>query len=114
MATELEVIVTEMNRVDLIEVSGRVDSNTAVQLNETLTRQIEKGTVNFVVDLKGTGYMSSAGLRELVSALKQVKKDGGDLRLCSPSERVSEVLELAGLTSIFDIYDDQVIAVGSF
>ena len=114
MATELEINVTEMNRVDLLEISGRVDSNTAPQLSEALNKQIEKGTTNFVVDLQKTSYMSSAGLRELVSVLKQVKKDGGDLRLCTPSERVSDVLELAGLNSIFEIYDDQVVAVGSF
>ena len=110
----VEINVTEMNRVDLFEVTGRVDSSTASQLGGALNGQIEKGTVNIVVDLQEVDYMSSAGLRELVAALKQVKKDGGDLRLCSPSERVREVLDLAGLSSIFEIYDDQVQAVGSF
>ena len=58
--------------------------------------------------------MSSAGLRELVTALKKVKRGTGDLRLATPSARVMEVLELAGLDSIFEIFDSQVEAVGSF
>jgi anti-sigma B factor antagonist len=58
--------------------------------------------------------MSSAGLRELVTALKKVKRGTGDLRLASPSQRVLEVLELAGLDSIFEIFTNQVEAVGSF
>ena len=50
----------------------------------------------------------------MVAALKKAKQSGGDLRLCTPSERVLEVLDLAGLDSIFQIFDDQVAAVGSF
>lgn len=110
----MEVTVTEMNRVDLITVNGRVDSSNASQLGEKLNQQIDTGSVNLVVDLSGVEYMSSAGLRELVAGLKRVKKDGGDLRLCNPSDRVREVLDLAGLSTIFEIYDNQVAAVGSF
>ncbi|NDJ52283.1 MAG: STAS domain-containing protein [Chloroflexi bacterium] len=110
----MEISIKKMNRVDLLIVVGRVDSTTASELGDKLDKQISAGTVNLVVDLAGAEYMSSAGLRELVGALKRVKKDGGDLRLSSPSERVQEVLELAGLNSVFEIYDDQVTAVGSF
>jgi anti-sigma B factor antagonist len=67
-----------------------------------------------VVDLQDVEYMSSAGLRELVSALKQVNKKEGDLRLANPSARVMEVLELAGLDSIFKIFPTLSEAIGSF
>lgn len=110
----MHISVKEMNRVDLVEVNGRIDSSTAPELGQTLSGQIDAGTVNIVVDLSGVDYMSSAGLRELVSALKRVKNSGGDVRLCNPSERAMEVLELAGLSSIFQIFDDPVVAVGSF
>ncbi len=110
----MDITVTEMNRVDLFTVIGRIDSSNATELGDRLNAQIEGGSVNLVVDLAGVEYMSSAGLRELVAALKRVKKDGGDLRLCAPSARVREVLDLAGLTTIFEIFDDQVTAVGSF
>jgi anti-sigma B factor antagonist len=114
MESSIDIIITEMNRADLIQVEGRVDSSNADKLQVALDQQIDKGAVNIVVDLEKVDYMSSAGLRTLVSALKRVKRDGGDLRICSPSERVQEVFELAGLTSIFDVFDDQVTAVGSF
>ncbi len=60
--------------------------------------------------------MSSAGLREIVSALKKVKRNSppGDLRIAQPSDRVREVLEMAGLDTIFHIYDTQGEAVSSF
>jgi anti-sigma B factor antagonist len=110
----MQVTVKEMNRVDLLEVEGRVDSSNADQLGSVITERVEAGQTNIIVDLGGVDYMSSAGLRELVAGLKRVKQQGGDLRLCEPSERVREVLDLAGLVSIFEIYDTQVEAVGSF
>jgi anti-sigma B factor antagonist len=110
----MEITVRELNRVDLVLVEGRVDSSTAAGLGDVLNERIDKGAINLVVDLEQVDYMSSGGLRELVAALKQVRKDGGDLRISTPSQRVREVLELAGLDAIFEIFDDQVSAVGSF
>ncbi|MBN1964522.1 MAG: STAS domain-containing protein [Anaerolineae bacterium] len=104
----------ELKRVTLFEISGRVDSTNATELGEALNAAIEAGRTQLVADLAGVEYMSSAGLRELVTALKKVKRGTGDLRLAAPSERVRDVLELAGLDSIFEIYPDQVEAVGSF
>ena len=62
-------------------------------------------------DAQAAGWKAVA---EMVRVLKRVKRTGGDLRIANPSERVREVLELAGLDSIFEIYPTQVEAVGSF
>lgn len=110
----MEITITDMNRATLFKIAGRVDSSNASQLGDALTDRISRGVLNIVVDLEKVDYMSSGGLRELVAALKRVKKDGGDLRLCSPSPRVRDVLELAGLDSLFQIFDTEVLAVGSF
>ena len=109
-----EIKVSELKRVTLMEVTGRIDSTNANQLGEALNGSIDNGRNQLVLDLSGVEYMSSAGLREMVSALKRVRKGTGDLRLANPSERVKEVLELAGLDTIFEVYNTQVEAVGSF
>jgi anti-sigma B factor antagonist len=103
-----------MRRVTLIEVTGRIDSTNATKLGEALGEQIDAGRNQIVLDLSGVDYMSSAGLREMVAAAKRVRNSNGDLRLASPSTRVREVLELAGLNMIFQVYPTQVEAVGSF
>ncbi len=110
----MDIRSSELKRVTLFEVSGRIDSTNANELGEALNAAIDAGRTQIVIDLSSVEYMSSAGLRELVAALKKVKRGTGDLRLASPSERVMEVLELAGLDSIFEIYPNQVEAVGSF
>ena len=110
----MNIQTSELKRVTLFEITGRIDSTNANELGEALNTAIDSGRTQIVLDLSNVEYMSSAGLRELVAALKKVKRGTGDLRLASPSPRVLEVLELAGLDSIFKIFPTQVEAVGSF
>lgn len=104
----------EMKRVDLITVRGRIDSTNASELEDALQAVMENGRYNVVLNLSDVTYMSSAGLRALVSALRESKKRRGDVRLAAPSDRVVEVLELAGLLPLFETYEDDTLAVGSF
>lgn len=109
----MNVNVSKNDKATLIEVSGRIDSTNASQLGEALMGEINLGHTQLVVDLASVDYMSSAGLREIVSALKKVRGKG-DLRLAQPSERVLEVLEMAGLDTIFQIFPDQHLAISSY
>lgn len=110
----MEINSSEMKRVRLFEIIGRVDSSNASELGAALDKAADDGHTNLVLDLGSVDYMSSAGLREMVRVLKRVKRTGGDLRIANPSDRVREVLELAGLDTIFEIFPTQVEAVGSF
>ncbi len=110
----MEISTKDMKRVSLVTVSGRVDSATAPDFEKALQALVQANRSQIVLDLKGVEYMSSAGIRGMVSSLKAAKSGGGDVRLAHPSARVKEVLELAGLSSIFSVYDELVEAVGSF
>jgi anti-sigma B factor antagonist len=110
----IDISVTTVESATLVEVSGRVDSMNANQLGEALMAEIDKGNINLVLDLAGVEYMSSAGLREIVSALKKVKRARGDVRVSQPSDRVLEIFEMAGLDTILQIFDTQVEAVSSY
>jgi len=109
----MNVNVSKDKNTTLIEVSGRIDSTNANELGVALMNEINAGNTQLVVDLASVDYMSSAGLREIVSALKKVRGKG-DLRLAQPSERVLEVLEMAGLDTIFQIFPDQALALSSY
>ena len=110
----MEISTKDMKRVSLVTVQGRVDSSTAPDFEKTLQALIQSNRTQIVLDLAGVEYMSSAGIRGMISSLKAAKSGGGDVRLAQPSQRVKDVVELAGLTSIFTIYDNLTEAVGSF
>jgi anti-sigma B factor antagonist len=63
--------------------------------------------------MDGTEFLSSAGVRVLISAQKALKPRGGKLVIAQPSERVKDVLDLAGLESLFPVYDSTVAALAS-
>ena len=114
MSNQLNITVESMTRVELVTVSGRVDSNSAGELEKTVNDIIGRKVYNIVLELSGVEYMSSAGLRVLISALRTCKGKRGNVRLAAVSERVDEVLELAGIKPMFDMYDNTASAVGSF
>ncbi len=76
----LTINVEAMKRATLVTVAGRVDSSNAAELDNTLKEIMDDGTYNIILNLSDVSYMSSAGLRALVSALRECKKHRGDVR----------------------------------
>lgn len=108
------------NRVDLVEVSGRIDAATATQLKQQIEALFDEGRYRIVLDLAKLDYISSPGLRVLIEARKKAREwkitdlEGGDIRIANLPPRIKEVFDLTGFTSLFELYSDTVEAVGSF
>ncbi len=109
----MEITTRDYKRSNIIRVVGRVDASNYQDLEATLKSYIDSGRVHLVLEMDGTEYLSSAGVRVLISAQKALKPRGGRLAIAQPSERVKEVLDLAGLDPLFPIYDNTVAAVAS-
>jgi anti-sigma B factor antagonist len=111
----MEITTKQLKRVDVVKVSGRVDSSTAPELEEALKAILAADRYRICMDLSGLEYISSGGIKVLISTLKTCKRwNRGDLRLAGMSPYIAEVFDLAGLTSLFTIFPDTVEAVGSF
>jgi anti-sigma B factor antagonist len=110
----MEVSVTEYKNCDLVKASGRIDSSTAPQLADAMDSITERGKFKIVFDVSDVEYMSSAGLRVLISTQKTCKRyNRGELVLACLPERVYNALDLAGFIQLFSIYDDLTEAVAS-
>lgn len=109
----MEISVKPLKHVDIVKVSGRIDSATATDLDNALKGLLERGRNKIVVDCAELDYMSSAGLRALLAALKTARH-GGNLVLAKTNERIRDTLTLVGFQSLLLQYDDIVDAVDSF
>ena len=98
----------------IVAVSGTVDALTAPDLAKVLVGQIAEGHVNLIVDLIGVEFMSSAGLRTLLGAVKEARSNGGDLRIASTNPGIDKVLKMSGFHNIAKVYASQAEAVSSF
>ena len=85
----------------VIEIVGRLDTTTAPALDKTISEDIV-GTNNLVLDLKGLEYISSAGLRVLLSAQKKLQRVGS-MKVTNVCEEVMEVFEMTGFADILTI-----------
>ena len=84
-----------------VEIAGRLDTTTAPVLDKAISEDIE-GTVNLTLDLKGLEYISSAGLRVLLSAQKKMQKIGS-MTVTNVCEDVMEIFEMTGFADILVI-----------
>ena len=84
-----------------IELTGRLDTTTAPALDKMINEEIE-GTKDLILDLKGLEYISSAGLRVLLSAQKKMQKIGS-MKVVNVCETVMEVFEMTGFADILVI-----------
>ena len=94
----------EMKKTDaetVLKVSGRLDTTTAPVLDKTISEEISANT-NLVLDLEELVYISSAGLRVLLSAQKRMQKQGS-MKLKNVCEEVMEVFEMTGFADILEI-----------
>jgi anti-sigma B factor antagonist len=73
------------------------------------------GRYRIIFDMSGVEFMSSAGLRVLISTQKTCKRyNRGEIVLVNVPQRIYDALELAGFVPLFKIFDDITAAVGSF
>ena len=110
----MELSTTQYNRCDLVKVVGRVDSNTAPDLEKAFNEVIESGKSGVVFDMAEVDFISSRGLWVLLETQKACKKNKGKLVLVNVSENMQQSLDLAGIKHFIDMYDDLTEAVGSF
>ena len=85
----------------IIEIVGRLDTITAPALDKTINEDIGD-TNNLVLDVKGMEYISSAGLRVLLSAQKKMQKIGS-MKVTGVCAEVMEVFEMTGFADILVI-----------
>jgi anti-sigma B factor antagonist len=111
----MEIKTTTLKRCVLINVSGRVDSATAPDLQKDINEVIEEGNYKLVLDLQQVDFISSAGLWVLVNAQKKCKRfNRGELVLAAVPKRIFDALDLAGFIPYFKTFEDSTKAVGSF
>ena len=91
----------------VLKVEGRIDAASAATLGARLDGHLEKGASKILIDCSKIEYLSSAGMRILLSTNKRLQDAGGFLGLYSLREGVSEIIKIAGFEKIITIFADE-------
>ena len=85
----------------VLTVRGELDAYSAPGLEDQISRLVGEQVNEVVLDLAQTGFLDSSGLRAILTAQRRLGENGGEMRLRAPSEPVTRLLEITGLTDHF-------------
>ena len=85
-----------------VEVIGRLDTNTAPELENSISDDLE-GIKELDINLKNLDYISSAGLRVILKLHKLMASNGANLYVINPKDEVMEVFDMTGFSTFLNI-----------
>ncbi|UCC43300.1 MAG: STAS domain-containing protein [Candidatus Zixiibacteriota bacterium] len=100
--------------VSEVRVDGVVDTMTAGELDEVMSSLLKRERYNIVIDLAGVDYISSAGWGIFLSHIRDVRANGGDIKLANMVPDVYEIYELLEFDNVLQAYGSVGEAAGEF
>lgn len=99
-----------------IALTGSLDAPGAMAIEEQFRDRLKERGGNVILDMSGLDYMSSYGLRMILMSAKTLHDKGGGLYLAAPTNRVLEVIKVAGYDTMFPVYetvDEAILYLGN-
>jgi anti-sigma B factor antagonist len=101
--------------VSIIDLEGRITLGEATGLlRDTVKTVLAEGHKNILLNLGQVSYIDSAGLGELVGCSTTVRNAGGRLKLMQLQKKISDLMQITKLHTVFEVIDDEAKAVASF
>lgn len=100
-----------MTAICILRPEGRIDSTTGPALDDEIAKSIASGADRLLLDMAAVDYISSAGLRVVLHAAKQIKSLGGQFVLCSLNDQTKDIFDISGFSRFLDIFHSRDEAV---
>jgi len=111
----LKMSTREVKGIIVIDLAGQITLGEAsAALRDEVRDQLGQKFNRMLLNLANVTYIDSAGLGELTAAYTSVKNRGGELKLLNLTKRVHDLMQITKLYTVFDVYDDEKVAVASF
>ena len=104
-----------VNGVEIIKLEGKITIGAGdSQLRDVITNAVKEGKNHILLDMKDVSTIDSSGIGELVGAYTTVTNRGGKLKLIHLPGKVTDLLQVTQLITVFEVYEEESEAVGSF
>jgi len=112
---ELDLKERQAGDVTILDLNGEVRiGDSSVALRESVRNLADQGKKKVLLNLAGVKYIDSSGIGELIANYTTMKRQGGQLKLLSLTDRVQNLLVITKLLTVFDAYDNEAEALKSF
>ena len=107
----MEISEDKVNDVKIVALEGRLDTSNYTELQAELLDIIQSGETKLLLDLEKLDYISSAGLRVMLTIAKKLKALQGVIALAAMNELTREVFEISGFIRLFKVYENREAAL---
>lgn len=101
----MEIKDSTIGDIGVYEIIGRLDASTSKDLETKFNQLYDAGHRKFIFNLQSLEYISSAGLRVFLFMAKKLNKIGF-VSLCSMQKQVTDVFQMSGFNTIFEVYNN--------
>jgi anti-sigma B factor antagonist len=107
--------IRQVGDVTVVDLNGRIAlGEESAGLRDLIANLLSEGHVKILLNLAGVDYIDSSGLGALVSGVASVRRVGGEMKLVNLSSKVDDLMEVTRLYTVFDIADNEQVALASF
>ena len=105
----------QVGDVTIVDAAGRITLGEAAStFRDTIRDLAASGHKKMLLNLAEISYIDSSGIGELVSGFTSAANQGGSVKLLNLTKRVQDLLQITKLYTVFEVFDDEAQAVGSF
>ena len=104
-----------LENVVILDLKGKLTIGEGDELLKgTIQKLMDQGHKNLLLNLEDVPYVDSAGLGEIVRTYTTVSRQGGSLKLVNLTKRITDLLAITKLLTVFDTFESEAEAVSSF
>lgn len=104
----------EVNSVTVVDFFGKMNTSTSPEAEKYINQLIDQGATNILFNLEELDFISSTGLRVILSTGKKLGGSNGKLVICNPNITVKDVLDMSGFSQMFGVFESEDEALASF
>ncbi|MCB1144895.1 MAG: STAS domain-containing protein [Leptospiraceae bacterium] len=109
----MDILLERIGKHVLVKLSGRLDITQSDEVESTLSKDIQTGDGDMIINLSQISYISSSGIRIFVGMVRELGRQGRKLKLCSITPPVKKVFDVVELLDLFDVYTTEDEAISS-
>lgn len=103
------------NSIVILDLEGNIRlGEGSRELHDRIRLLVERGEQNILLNLANVSYIDSSGLGEMVAGYTTLQKNGGEMKLLNITQRITELMMITKLLTVFDVYESEEEAVNSF
>jgi anti-anti-sigma factor len=110
----MQLKIRNEGEITVVKIEGNLDTQTSPEAQDELNRLMDEGSQKLLLDCVDLAYISSSGLRVLLTVAKRLVPAEGEMRICNLNDVVNEVFEISGFSTILNVFPTDSEAIDGF